>query len=305
MFSDQDHFYDIIGDVHGYADKLQILLKGLGYYKNDGVWMHDSATAIFVGDFIDRGPSSKKVIKIIKKMIKAGSAEAILGNHEVNAILYFTCNKKGNAIKQPLATRKVYLDKFRKEYKNTKKFQKHIKWLRTLPLFLEKDDFRVVHAYWNDKNIDKLRNLHTNGKLKRKTLKLISDQDSDIFRPFWETVKGLEIQLPKNIVLKNSKDNRVTNFKIKWWIHSKNETAQTNADSISGHSFKKNHFPKFEFYPEDAPFIFFGHYCLIKGPFIFNPNICCTDACVAGHGKLAVYRQNKNSGLSKKNLYLF
>ena len=302
MFSDQGHFYDIIGDVHGYADRLQILLKRLGYYKKEGIWIHDSATAIFVGDFIDRGPDSKKVISIIKKMIKAGSAEAILGNHEINAILYFTCNNKGKAIRQPLATRKVYLDKFRKEYKNPKKFKKDIKWLRTLPLFLEKDDFRVVHAYWSDKNIEKLKELYTNGKLKRRTLKLISNKDSDIFQPFWETVKGLEIQLPKNLILKNSKDSRITNFKIKWWIHSSDENALSEDKNLSGH-LKKNHFPKFEFYSPDAPVLFFGHYCLIKGPFIFNPNICCIDACVAGHGKLAVYRQSTNSELSKENLY--
>ena len=30
--------YDIVGDIHGYADKLQRLLRRLGYEERDGIY---------------------------------------------------------------------------------------------------------------------------------------------------------------------------------------------------------------------------------------------------------------------------
>ena len=48
--------YDLIGDTHGHADALQKLLEQLGYAKQKGVYRHPERQAIFLGDFIDRGP---------------------------------------------------------------------------------------------------------------------------------------------------------------------------------------------------------------------------------------------------------
>ena len=46
--------YDIIGDVHGYADKLEGLLLKMDYELIDGTWQHPERKVIFVGDLIDR-----------------------------------------------------------------------------------------------------------------------------------------------------------------------------------------------------------------------------------------------------------
>ena len=48
--------YDIIGDVHGQAGKLEALLEAMGYRNHSGAYRHPSRKAIFVGDFVDRGP---------------------------------------------------------------------------------------------------------------------------------------------------------------------------------------------------------------------------------------------------------
>jgi len=47
--------YDIIGDIHGHAGALCVLLKDMGYQEHGGVWRHAERKAVFVGDFIDRG----------------------------------------------------------------------------------------------------------------------------------------------------------------------------------------------------------------------------------------------------------
>ncbi|MFO1021594.1 MAG: hypothetical protein U0903_12990 [Planctomycetales bacterium] len=48
--------YDLIGDVHGYANELVALLEALGYRRTGGVYAHPERKVIFLGDFIDRGP---------------------------------------------------------------------------------------------------------------------------------------------------------------------------------------------------------------------------------------------------------
>ena len=51
--------YDIIGDLHGYAQTLENLLLKMDYVRKSGVYQHPFRKAVFVGDFIDRGPKSK------------------------------------------------------------------------------------------------------------------------------------------------------------------------------------------------------------------------------------------------------
>jgi hypothetical protein len=42
---------------HPRADKLEALLRALDYRDTAGAWRHPDRQAIFVGDFIDRGPA--------------------------------------------------------------------------------------------------------------------------------------------------------------------------------------------------------------------------------------------------------
>ena len=82
--------FDIIGDVHGHADRLRSLLSLMGYKENRGAWTHPDRTAVFVGDLIDRGPGQLETLRIVRAMVEAGSAQIVLGNHEFNAVAYAT-----------------------------------------------------------------------------------------------------------------------------------------------------------------------------------------------------------------------
>jgi hypothetical protein len=75
---------DVVGDVHGEHAALMDLLGKLGY---DEVGHHpEGRKLVFVGDLCDRGPNSVQVIQIVRAMIDAGNAFAILGNHELNLL---------------------------------------------------------------------------------------------------------------------------------------------------------------------------------------------------------------------------
>lgn len=94
--------FDIIGDVHGCVDELITLLGKLGYsvaITGSGEQRRViSATppgrrAVFVGDLVDRGPSSPDVLRIVMHMIREGQALAVPGNHDAKLLRWLNGHK--------------------------------------------------------------------------------------------------------------------------------------------------------------------------------------------------------------------
>lgn len=82
--------YDLIGDIHGQHEKLVTILRALGYRARGDFagWSHpEGRKVIFLGDYIDRGPAVRAVLHDVRGMVEAGDALAIMGNHELYAIL--------------------------------------------------------------------------------------------------------------------------------------------------------------------------------------------------------------------------
>ena len=84
--------FDIIGDVHGCFDELVELLKELGYKVStqpDGdtiVEPPQGRKAIFVGDFVDRGPKVTEVLRLVMRMQKTNAALCVPGNHDLKLV---------------------------------------------------------------------------------------------------------------------------------------------------------------------------------------------------------------------------
>jgi predicted MPP superfamily phosphohydrolase len=95
--------FDIIGDIHGYADELLKLLASMGYEHKDGYFQHVSRKVIFVGDYIDRGPEIRDVLSIVKSMTDNGQAIALMGNHEYNCLYYHTKKDDGEYLRKHTA----------------------------------------------------------------------------------------------------------------------------------------------------------------------------------------------------------
>ena len=64
----------VVGDVHGCALELKLLLEQLP--------LTADSTIVFVGDYIDRGPSSREVIDTLLDLRRRHSVIPLLGNHE-------------------------------------------------------------------------------------------------------------------------------------------------------------------------------------------------------------------------------
>ena len=89
--------FDIIGDVHGCAEELEVLLAKLGYARDEnGVYRHhENRQIVFVGDLGDRGPRSADVFRIAMNMTKAGTAWCVCGNHD-DKLKRYLAGKKTN-----------------------------------------------------------------------------------------------------------------------------------------------------------------------------------------------------------------
>lgn len=63
-----------IGDIHGEINKLNRLIRNLGIKPYD--------TAVFLGDYVDRGKHSKEVVERLIELSKICHCEFLMGNHE-------------------------------------------------------------------------------------------------------------------------------------------------------------------------------------------------------------------------------
>jgi hypothetical protein len=299
--------YDIIGDIHGHYDLLVKTLKSIGYTEHNNSYTHPERKIIFTGDIINRGDKIRSTVTLIKNMVENGDAYCILGNHELNAILYATLDKHGKSIRKRLLRYKMPLLKTLEEYKNyPSEFKEVIKWFRTLPLFIDMEDFRVIHGGWNDQHI-KTINKYLNGenRLRKSFLKtyLINKELNTAVN---ELIKGKEIHLPKDLLLKDNKGILRRHFRIKWWENADDKTfkdiAFGNRFELPEYTIPKEIVPDITPYPTYAPPVFLGHYCLNKKALIFQNNICCIDTCVVRTQKLTVYRWQGEKKLTSKNL---
>lgn len=78
----------VIGDIHGRADLLELLLPRIAADRATRGWTE--AATVFVGDYIDRGPDSAGVLQRCRGLEQAGDAVCLLGNHEAMFLDFLT-----------------------------------------------------------------------------------------------------------------------------------------------------------------------------------------------------------------------
>lgn len=146
---------DIVGDIHGEHEALVDLLTHLGY---DGHGHHaQHRTLVFVGDFCDRGPNSPAVLALVQRLVASGRAVAILGNHEINLL-------RGEAKDGSGWFFEARASRDHDKYAPFQRADAHdrpsvLSFLSALPIALERDDLRVVHAAWQTDLIEQVRPL--------------------------------------------------------------------------------------------------------------------------------------------------
>ena len=300
--------YDIIGDVHGEATLLKKLLKKMGYEKTNGSFAHPNRKAVFIGDFINRGHEIRKTIRIVRSMVESGNAFAILGNHEINAIIYHTKDKQGALLVKKPSKYFLSLYKTINEYSlNLQEWKDTLNWLRTLPLFLDFGDIRIVHACWSDDAIKTARSIYIDGRIRKKIFRTIHKKpDDEITKNVWLLTKGVNLKMPSDLRVRNNKGVTPRSIRAEWWENPEGKTFQElsfeSKYNLPSYTVPSELLPTVYPYPENAPLLFIGHYCRGNGPVIIKPNICCVDSCVTGTGLLTAYRWDGETVLDWNNI---
>ena len=217
--------YDIIGDIHGQADKLHALLGKLGYRYRQGAYRHPSRTVIFVGDFIDRGPRQVESVMTARRMVDAGFAMAVMGNHEFNDLAWHTEDpdrpgqfqlvRSGDLGSNYRSQHQAFLNEVEGD---PALHTELMAWFYTLPLWLDLPELRVIHACWHAGYIDTLRPwLTSDNCLTPETLVVASRAGHPVFQAAEGLTKGLEIPLPAPHSF-HDKDGHVRHsVRIRWW----------------------------------------------------------------------------------------
>lgn len=302
--------YDLIGDVHGCARALGRLLETMGYEHRGDCYRHPQRKVIFVGDIVDRGPRIREALHIVKDMVDQGQAEIVLGNHEYNSMGYCTAGPKGSSrpfIREHTARNhrliRETLEQFEEHPDEWKAF---LDWFHEIPLFIEKEHFRVVHACWDHGAIEKLKQHSPSHSISKEMLYETLDENSFSARVIDKLTRGTALNLPNGETIL-SKDGFIRHmFRTKFW----SERPETYDDVV----FQPDPLPEhlahqplsaiekqqLSSYASTELPVFVGHYWMSGEPEPITPNIACLDYSAVKYGKLVAYRMDDEKILQKE-----
>ena len=309
--------YDIIADIHGRYDKLESLMARLGYAWNGAGFVPPPGhRALFLGDLIDTKPGHpfpggvRATLRAVKAMCDRGDALCLMGNHELNAILYHSYGPDGEPLKARSArnqrTHQGTLDDFPDHSDPTSEWQSDwLPWLKSLPISLDLGGIRAVHACWHPAHLCLLKG------------KSFADGDFLIACANGKTpegkaidavLKGIEVQLPGSESFTDHTGTRRSLFRARWWEAPVADTLCCDlvfpaSDQIASVPITPAAMEMFSPYPADASPVFFGHY--------FKPadspahperhNVACLDHSAAIGGPLVAYRWKGEANIITEN----
>ena len=301
--------YDLIGDIHGHADELEQLLRELGYCRESGVYRHPERKVIFLGDFIDRGPKISEVLAIARGMVESGNALAVMGNHELNAMAYHTRdpNAPGEFLRR-------HNEKNERQHHQTVRqlspgdLRSHLAWFRTLPMWLDLPELRVVHACWDAESMQAI--MQAGGaatEIMDEFLFAACKPRESLFFATEIVLKGKEIPLPAGIYYRDKDGHERVHVRTRWYLPAEGKTYRTysfQSDEVDcDEAIPRDIVGAAIPYPADAKPVFIGHYWLRAfEPSLLVDNVVCLDYSVANGGFLCAYRWNGDSRLDRENL---
>ena len=273
---------DIIGDIHGHYAELCKLLEKLGYLFEGNKLIHPENRKLgFVGDFINRGPQSVEVLNLVKSLHEEGTAVAVLGNHEFRLI------------QDAVAGRKV-----------PSEYEPFLPWLRTLPLFIEMETTRMVHAVWHFSSINLLEGKKVSDDA---FIQETMEKKSPYRKAVSRILSGIKINIPRNLKLIDRFGVERSKGRLKWWMDLKGKPyAECFMSPMKPDIFdlgpSEDELAELEPYGKSEKPVFIGHYCL--PPYVpkLSGQVVCLDGCVTCDRILWGYRHQGTQRLDASQL---
>ena len=309
--------YDVIGDIHGQAGKLEALLMSMGYVPSGaGFRAPMGRQALFLGDLIDRGPDQMRVLEIARSMVDADAARCIMGNHEFNAIGYITENPahpgeayRPNRVDSPKArkNREQHVEFLAQAGEGSANHRAWVDWFRSLPVFLDLDGIRVVHGGWDQASVDSLQ---AAGWIDGMVLDdALLDRAYDEKGPVGAARKrltcGLELQLPAGRSIRDKSGHEHKDVRIADWRYGASDFREValvprgQEKLLDGMEWPAG----LELKPIEGSPILIGHHWFQGVPKVESPKLACLDWSAAKDGPLVAYRWDGEDELADDKLY--
>jgi hypothetical protein len=314
--------YDIIGDIHGEYGKLEALLRKLGYVEEGRAWRHPSRQAIFVGDFIDRGREQLQTVRTVRRMIDAGTAQAVMGNHELNAIAWHTPDPSGNGdflrtrLHPELGPRhrKQHGAFLREVEQDPALHAELVAWFLSLPLWIDLPHLRVTHACWHQGLMDWVAPHLREGRYLTPELVPAATTEPDeaggleapppsLYAAVECITKGVEVPLPDGCTFVDNDGHTRRHVRVRWW--DTEATTYRSAALLAPHERERlpdEELPAHARIGVEGTPVFFGHYWLTGSPRVESERCACVDFSVANGGPLVAYRFDGEPTLSAGKL---
>ena len=307
--------YDVIGDIHGRLDKFHALMLALGYFESNNTYVPPvGRQAIFVGDLIDRGPEQVKLLQYVRRMVDAGYAQVVMGNHEFNAIAYVMpdpenagdCLRKNRAESPKCAqNRRQHAAFLGQVGEGTSQHKEWVEWFRTLPLHLDLGGIRVAHAWWDAQSsalLDDPVHRDSAGRLTDEFLIESHRRKSALKRARKIVTTGYEHKLPAGHFVTDKEGNKHDNARLAIWRHEAKHLRDIaivpgGDTAILPDLTIDQIFPN-GVLPVEGPPIFVGHYWFNSGLRLENSKVAVLDWSAAHQGPLVAYRWDGEEQLS-------
>ena len=183
----------------------------------------------------------------------------------------------------------------------------YLEWFRTLPLWLDLDGLRVVHACWDEREIATIEQARKEqGGVTTEFLHSACRKGNPLFAPVEILLKGKEAALPNGGTFQDKDGHVRTEIRTRWYLPPDGHTYRTYAlqsDEIAcGLELEQAVIEAATPYPATAKPVFIGHYWLSGNrPEIMADNVACLDYSVAKGGFLCAYRWHRESRLNNEN----
>jgi len=290
--------YDLIGDVHGCGNTLRHLLQLMGYQRLAGAWRHPQGRqVIFVGDIVDRGPRVRQALHDVKEMIDAGSARMVLGNHEYNAMAYFTEDDQGHPLRAHNPRHQRVIQETLDQFANyPQEWRAFLDWFLELPLALDDEDLRVVHACWDQSLMPEFFRQHPDGCMDDGFFRRSAVPGSFEFSVVDRCTRGTWLKLPEGVTQKSGDGFVRDRFRTSYWVDQPRSWADVlfQPDRLSpeleGRLLTEEDRQHLCYYPATEKPLFFGHYWCQGFPAVIRPNLTCLDYSAVKYGRLVAYR---------------
>jgi hypothetical protein len=299
--------YDVIGDIHGRFDKFRALMLALGYAETGNSFVPPQGRqAVFVGDLIDRGPQQVELLQYVRRMVEAGHAHVVLGNHEFNAIAYVTEDPslpgeclRVNKDESPKCAqnRRQHAAFLSQVGEGSDLHMEWVEWFRKLPLHLDLGGIRVAHAWWDAEStslLDDPAHRDGDGRLTQTFLIESHRRKSPLKRARKIVTTGYEHKLPSGHFVTDKEGNKHDNARLAIWRHD----AKHLRDIAIVPGGDTSILPDLEVSAllsggvpvvEGAP-ILVGHYWFSGDVRLENDKVAVLDWSAAHHGPLVAYR---------------